>query len=413
MQRLRLLQRWVLAAALALALTAAGCAHDPQILKWDADYYYTEKLYIDGQHDLAVARYRALRKTAKDPRDGDEAALMACEVQARSHAFAQAAVCYEALAADGRDHGVRVRALMHAAELRYYELGQAEEALKMWTTLCRLSGDEAASQRALDHLYNHGRVDPVSRGQILVLLEKLFLADPGSELADNFLLRSAMLRESEGTRDGQDRALVLLERLETGYPEAQTVPDAWMLHTKILHVQGRFAEEAVLLERLIETYETSHIFASYALEAHKDAAPRLVTLYRGPLKNLERAEAHARHLPEMLKKPAKIFDYLWTVVEIQEERGHFADALATCQELLDTVAFKKADMAENDQRICSESETAEMKERCLAGLAEHPWQEPAQVAKTQAKMVELRGKLGVGHAAASGTGNTTGTGTAP
>ena len=383
---------WVLVAT-ALAVLPA-CAHDPALLKWDANFYYTEKLYIDGQHDLAVARYRALRKTAKDPRDADEAALMACEVQARSHQFRPAAVCYEALASDGEDRAVRVRALMHAAELRYYELGQQDEALNMWAAICRLNADEAASQRALDHLYRHGQVDAVAHAAMLRLLEQLFEADPKSDLADNFLLRGAMLREGEGTKDGQDRAIVLLERLEKDFPEAQTLPDAWMLHTKILHAQGRFAEEAVILERLIETYETSHIFASYALEAHKEAAPRLVALFRGPLHDLERAEAHAAHLPEMLKRPRKILAYLWTVVEIQEERGNYADALQTCQDMLDTAQYKKDDMAENDKRICDESETTEMRDRCFAALAEHAPIEPPEVARAQAKMVELRAKLG-------------------
>ena len=371
----------------------AACAHDPQLLKWDADFYYTEKLYIDGQHDLAVARYKALRQNAKDPRDGDEAALMACEVEARDKHFPLAATCYEALASDGKDRGVRVRALMHASELRYYELNQQEVALHAWAVICRTAPDEAASQRALDHLYKHGQADGVARESMERLFEQLFNVDPHGELADNYLLRGAMLREEEGTRDGQERALVLLNRLETDFPEAQTLPDAWMLHTKILHKLERFAEEAVILERVIETYETSHIFASYALEAHKDAASRLIELYRGPLHNLERAELHARHLPEMLHHPVKMMAYLWTVEQLQEEQQHWQDALATCQELIQTAAETQNDMAENDQRICDESETAEMKARCVADLAAHPPIVPKEVPMAQAKIAELQAKL--------------------
>ncbi len=379
--------------ALPFLVLLAACAHDPQLLRWDADFYYTEKLYIDGQHDLAVARYKALQQSAKDPRDADEAALMECEVYARDHKFQQSATCYEAIASDGRDRGVRMRALMHASELRYYELNQQADALKMWITICGLAPDEAASQRALDHLYKHGQSDSVARESMERLFEKLYDADPHSELADNYLLRGAMLREEEGTPDAQQRALVLLTRLETDYPDAQTVPDAWMLHTKILHKLERYAEEAVILERVIETYETSHIFASYALSAHMDAASRLIELYRGPLQNLARAELHARHLPEMLKRPRKIVPYLWTVVSIQEQRGHLQDAMATCRELIQTATDKQADMDENDQRICSESETAEMKERCLHDLAEHPPIAPKEVALAQAKIVELQEKL--------------------
>ncbi len=379
--------------ALPLLALLAACAQDPAILRWDADYYYTEKLYIDGQHDLAVARYKVLRQSAKDPRDGDEAALMACEVQARNFAYAQSAACYEAVASDGLDRGVRMRALMHASELRYYELNQQTEALKMWTVICRLAPDEAASQRALDHLYKHGEADSVARESMERLFEQLYYVDPHGELADNYLLRGAMLREQEGTLDAQNRALVLLTRLETDYPDAQTVPDAWMLHTKILHKQGRFAEEAVILERVIETYETSHIFASYVLEAHTFAATRLVELYRGPLLNLARAELYARHLPDMLHHPLKLTEYLWTIVQIQEQRGHLQDALATCQEILTTVAERREAMDENDKRICDESETPEMKERCFHDLAEHAPIIPKEVPMAQAKIPELQEKL--------------------
>lgn len=379
-----------------LVLLLTACAQDPKLLRWDADFYYTEKLYMDGQHDLAVARYKALRAQATDPRDADEAALMACEVQARAKEFRPAAVCYEALASDGVDAGVRTRALMQAAELRYYELGQQDEALKMWTSICRLRADEAASQRALDHLFRHGQVDSVARTQMLLLFEKLYDAEPKGDLADNFLLRGAMLREEEGSADSLARALVLLETLEANYPEAQTIPDAWMLHTKILHKLERYAEEAVILERLIETYETSHIFASYALEAHKDAASRLVELYRGPLHNLQRAELHARHLPEMLKRPLKILPYMWTVVQLQLEQGHDAQALETCKELLQTAKDKQADMKENDERICSESETAEMREKCFAALAEHPPIVQKEVPLCEQKILELQAKLAAG-----------------
>ena len=378
---------------LPLGALLLSCAHDPEILRWDADFYYTEKLYIDGQHDLAIKRYRALRRTAQDPRDADEAALMACEVPARGRRFPEAAVCYEALAADGVDRAVRMRALMHAAELRYYELNQQTEGLKMWTTICRLAADEAPSQRALDHLFRHGQVDAVARGEMMRLFEQLYAADPRGELADNYLLRGAMLRDDEATPEALERALVLLDKLETEFPEAQTLPDAWMLHTKILHQLQRFAAEAVILERVIETYETSHVFASYALTAHTDAASRLIALYRGPLQNLERAELHARHLPEMLKRPRKVLEYLWLVVEIQEQRGHLREALATCKELLAMRDHKRADMAENDKRICAESETSTMRESCERTLADHPPLPAKEVALAEAKMVELEAKL--------------------
>ena len=379
--------------ALLCLMFLAACARDPQLMRWDADFYYTEKLYVDGQHDLAVARYKTLAAKAKDPRDADEAGLMSCEVDARSRRFAEAATCYEAVASDGQDRGVRMRALVHASELRYYELNQQQDALNMWAVICRVAPDEAASQRALDHLYKHGQVDAVARESMERLFEMLYDRDPQGELADNFLLRGAMLREEEGTPDGLARAIVLLTKLEDNFPEAQTLPDAWMLHTKILHKLERFAEEAVLLERVIETFETSHIFASYALEAHKDAASRLIDLYRGPLNNLERAELHARHLPEMLHHPVKIYAYLWTLEQIQEQRGHWSDALATCQEILQTQFEKDADMVENDKRLCDESETPEMKERCLADLAAHPPIEPKEVPLAKAKIVELQAKL--------------------
>lgn len=119
-------------ALLIFAATAGGgCAREAQMVKWEADFYYTEQLYVDGQYQLAVERYRALRKSAKVEQDADEAALMDCEVQARAKEFAAAATCYDVLATVAFDPQVRVRGLLHAGELRYYELDKKAQALKL------------------------------------------------------------------------------------------------------------------------------------------------------------------------------------------------------------------------------------------------------------------------------------------
>ena len=353
---------------LALLTLLAGCARSTPLLKWEDDFYYAERLHDDGQHDLARARFAELRKTAKDPRDADEAGLMACETQSRAHEFQAATACYEALSTDAADDDVRARAFMHAGELRMYELGQTDVALRMFQTLVERKPAAAATQRALDHLYLYAKQHPEKRSGMVALLRRLETQAPDTDIADNLLLRAAMLLDLMETPVARREAVTLLERLEKLHPEAQTIVDAMMLHARLERALGNAKAEALELERVVATFETSYNFASYVLSEHTIASLRLIELYRGPLQDLRRAEWHAHNLPEMLKSPLKLPQYMLELAGIQEQKGDLRAALGTCQDVLAYVRDRNEDFAEDDRRICHESETREMRKACLDDL---------------------------------------------
>lgn len=376
-------------------LVVAACARDPKLLRWEEDFYYTERLYVDGQHDLAARRFAALRKTAKDPRDADEAALLECEVRNRSGDLPLATACYDALATTAVDREMRMRAVLHGAELRYYDLGRQRDGLKMWQALCEKAADSVAALRALDHLTLHGQGDATRRDQMLALMRMLEKQDPLSELADNLLLRMAMLLEKDGSPAALEEATQLLERHESTHREDASFIDALMTRARLYGKLGKYKLEARDLERMLETYETSYIFASYAVDAHKDAAVRLIELYRGPLQDLERAEWVARRLPNMLRKPLKMPEYFMTVAAIQEERGQLRAALGTYRELLARIAARAADFRDNDERICREEETAEKRKVCFDDLRSRPPFEPKEADKARAAIARLEAQLKV------------------
>jgi tetratricopeptide (TPR) repeat protein len=373
---------------LPLLLLIVACAKEPQLTRWESDYYHTEKLATDGQHDLARQRFAVLRVQAKNERDADEAALMECETQAqqgrhqtpggkeRHLSFVGATACYDTLAESAHDRELRARAFLHAAELRYEELDEQPAALRQFTKLCDQAPDTAAALRALDHL----------------TLADLHARQPKSDLADNLLLRMATLLSEEGSPPSLSRGAELLERLERDHPEAQTLIDALSLRAGLYKRLDRPREEARDLQRIVETYETSYMFASYSLDAHKDACLRLVELERGPLKDLAKAEGHARHLPEMLRRPVRMLGYLKTLAEIQEQRGRTQAALATWQELLRYWQWRHDDYIANDERICREEPNPEDRKACMALIPRKAPVETREVADAREAISRLQGK---------------------
>lgn len=374
------------------------------MVRWEADFYYTEKLHIDGQHELAAARFAALQAEARTPHDADDAGLMACETQARGGDPAAGSACYDALAVAGFGRDVRMRALLHAAELRLYDLGKPKEGLLLCDALVRKAPDTAAALRALDHLTLEAQKDAGRREAAIARFLHLEQADPTSDMADNLLLRAAMLLEGEGSRKALATAVTLLERHEKHHHEDATAMDAMTSRARILGKLGRLHEEARDLERIVLTYETSYVFASYVLEAHKVAAGRLIELYRGPLLNLKRAEQHARHLPEMLRKPLKMPAYFATLAEIQEQRGNLRGALHTWRDLLAAVKARHADMRENDERICDELDARAATKACLDEVRSHPFIDPAEVPRAHREIARLEAVLAGGQRRADAQG---------
>lgn len=383
------------ATAVFAALTAlTGCALEPKTVQWERDFYWTERLSMDGQHDLAAKRFAALRKVAADPRDADEAALLECETQARGEQVAAGAACYDQLGTSAVSRAMRVRALLHAGELRYYQLGLRDAGLKLWKALVVRAPDEPGALRALDHLYLHGDLEASHREEMVRAFLAFEAADPNSEIADNLLLRSAMLLEQDGRPSQLQQAAELLERHELHHREDSTRVDALMTRARIYRALGKHKLEARDLEKMVDTYETSYIFASYAYDAHKPAAARLIELYLGPLGDLARAEHHARNLPDMLRRPLHMPRYLITLAEVQEQRGNRVGALATYQEVLRYIAWRNRDFRANDQRICQEEPDAAQRQRCKDELLAHSTDiEPKEANLAKAQIVRLEAEL--------------------
>lgn len=377
----------------ATVLLGTACALEPKLQRWEEDFYYTERLYVDGQNQLAAQRYAKLRATAKDPRDADEAGLLQCEVQARAGEFAAAAACYDTLATGAQERSMRMRALLHAGELRYYELRKPNDAVAIWSALVERAGDEPAALRALDHLYLHGERDKSKRDAMVALFARLEKQNPRSEIADNLLLREAMLLETDGGKGSLQTAAELLERLTQEHPEAATYVECLMMRARVYRQLGDLQREARDLERLIDTFETSYVFASYSFSEHKVAALRLIELYRGPLANLPRAEHHARNLPNMLRKPIAMPDYLITLGEVQEQKGDRLAALGTYRSVLTFVEKRNRDYKANDHRICSELPTQEQAEACRREVDSYPDIEPKTCAVARERIAKLEDAL--------------------
>ena len=168
--------------------------------RWESDLYYTHRLHIDGQHALAAKRFAILRKRARTPEDADEAGLVACEAQRRDGQLRPAAACLDELAKTGHSRPTRARALLHAAEIRYDDLGATNDGLKIFRALVERASDTAAGLRALSHLVRHAGRDEGTRKAAIAWMLATERAHPKSELADNLLLRAAeLLRQRAST----------------------------------------------------------------------------------------------------------------------------------------------------------------------------------------------------------------------
>jgi tetratricopeptide (TPR) repeat protein len=357
--------RWIVVATAALA-TGAACGRNPQMVDWERDLYYTEKLYVDGQFELASARFAKLRANAARPEDADEAGFEQCETLARAKQRPEAMACYDALATTGalRDH--RMRALLYAGELRFDAPATRRQSLRIFAALIRNAADTAAGLRAIDFLTIHGKENALQRDEVLKLFAQLERESPQSEVADNLLLRGALLLEPVQTPETDAAALALLEKNERAHPDAGTLMDTLELHARILQRLGRLREEAEVWQRVVETYETSYVFASYVTAAHRAGFDRLIALFRGPLNDLAKAETYARRLPEVLHHPLELPKYYLQVAEIQEARGDFDGAIATARELEEAMRKRWQKMRANDERICDDADAGARREACLS-----------------------------------------------
>ena len=155
---------------LLVVVALCACGRNPQLVDWEQDLYYNEKLYVDGQFELASARFGKLRASAERPEDADEAAFEACETLSRGKQRPQAMACYDALATTGalRDH--RMRALLYAGEMRFAEPATRKQAVRIFAALVRNAPDTAAgaaktASRKVD-------VDPTPHDELQRVIER-------------------------------------------------------------------------------------------------------------------------------------------------------------------------------------------------------------------------------------------------
>ncbi len=372
----------ILASGLTLCLwaTACGPSQQPQ-QRWESDLYYTHKLHIDGQHALAAKRYTTLRKRAPTPDNADEAALVACEAERWAKRLRQAAACYDELAKSGHARPVRARALLHAGEIRYDDLKSPADGLKIFRALVQRAHDTSAALRALSHLVREaGKSEPRRKAELRWLLAAQ-KKQPKTELADNLLLRAAELLARSEKEPDRRQAVALLARMAKEHPTSSAGLVGHELRARLHRALCEPGKEALILERIVGTIETSHVVASYVEPAHTRSLERLVNLYAGPPRGsppsackvgphkLDLAEKRLRRLLATAHAPRKYFVWLARLAIIQEKQGDKPGAMATWRKLVADVEKRQNDMKANDQRICEEEPDLTKRRSCLAKIA--------------------------------------------
>lgn len=356
---------WATAVVAVVALAAGCTASKRSGTRWEKDLYYTHRLHIDGQSALAAKRFETLQKRASNPADADEAAMMACEALRRDKAWSRAAACFDQLAIAAHTPNRRTRALLHAAQIRYDGIGERDLAMVMLAQLIRRAPQTPAGLRAIDWLTREGRRNHSTARKMIALMLRLERENPDSQLADNLLLRAAMLLRDFGTDDARRRAIIILERMARHHRHSSALLPGLILRARL---HRHFAEpipEARTLRAVVRTHETSHIFGTYIEPDHIHAMERLVELYAGLLRQPDRAEAMIGRLRSIGHRPKRIYAYLAALAALREGAGDFEGALSTWRELVETASDAAKDMRANDERICKESNDRHKRLDCL------------------------------------------------
>ncbi len=383
----------VAAGVLVLVAGASTCSRATAAVRWERAFYDAEQLHIDGQHDAARQRFAALRASAHRGQDADEAGLMACEAARRGGETLAAAACYDALGQDATEREVRARALLHAAEIRVFELERQADGERLLWILVERATDTAAGQRALDHLYAMARDAPSRVDATVGRMLDLARAAPLSDLADNLLIRTAMLLEARGgTADLRtaDEAMMAFERDHVGSPARVA---ALMVHARVLTRLDEPAREAVVLEKVVGDWEASAVFGSYYVPDHSAAALRLIALYRGRLADLERAESHLHHLVEMVEAQSGVFEVIAQLADVQEQRGNLRAARATWRRLVQLAEKRDTELRGFDARVCGEEARSEDRGRCSDATRTFAPLPVKEVARAQGEIARLGGLI--------------------
>ena len=386
------------AAALAApaALVASGCgSNEVATARWQDDFYYTHRLHIDGQHALAAQRYSTLADRAERSRDADESAMMSCEAMRRAKLAKQAASCFDELARGGKSRATRTRSLLHAAQVRYDDLGKVSDALLMFVELVKRAPTTPAGLRALDCLSRHGRASPAARADAVARMTALERADPQSQLADNLLLRAAMLLSDDVDAKQRRRAIGLLERMKERHRHSPALVPGLLLLAKLHRGFDESQAEAHALQGVVATHETSYVFGTYLEPNHLWAMQRLVSLYATKLRDPERAEAMLSRLRGVVYEPVRRFAYLAQLARIREARGDVGGAISAWQELLDAAEVARRDMRRNDERICREMDKPTATAKCLREVRRFGALPVKEVPAAKAALGRLRSAAGV------------------
>ncbi len=379
---------------LAMAVGALGCS-GPKSARagWEGDLYYTHRLHIDGQHALAAERFATLRKRAKKPSDADDAGLMACESLRRAKNAPAAAACFDELANSASTVELRTRALLHAAQVRYDDLTDRKAALLMFAELIRQAPGTPAGLRAIDGLTNHGRLGLPKLRAMVALMLKLERENPRSPLADNLMLRAAMLLDEFGTDQARRRAIGLLTRLEARHRNSAALLPALMLRSRLHRGFREPRMEAVALRAIVRTYETSHVFGTYVEPFHIRAMERLASLYAGPLRKPARAEAMLERLRRVVHETKDTYRYLAALARLREQRGELRGAIKAWRELLAHAGDADRDMRRNDERICKEIDKRDRRRECLLQVRAYGPLPVKEVPRARAAIARLQRRI--------------------
>jgi hypothetical protein len=95
----------------------------------------------------------------------------------------------------------------------------------------------------------------------------------------------------------------------------------------------------------------------------------------------------------MLRRPVKMPAYLLTLAQTQEQQGKRVEALQSYREILAYTQRRNADYRDNDERICSELDDAQLQAYCRQEAAALTDVETRECAVAREKIAELEAAL--------------------
>lgn len=318
------------AAALMAAAWLAGCGYTQAEHRWDRRYMEGLRLLDHGQHDRAEETFEGLMADTSDAGDRRELSYRLAMVAEARGQHDEALARYKALWAEGERDEITSKAIFRAARLLDGPLGDPEGARRMWEELVVQMPDSVASRKALEALLSRA-VDEGGAAAGLALLERIWAQVPTSALGDNLLYRRAGLLVEEGD---DATAQGIYEQLLTQYPESGLRDDArWelaMLHRRA----GRIDETLLLLRFLAEDRESSWLVGNYDSDHTDDARFLMGVLMLEQGRHADAAEQFEVFIEEF-EASILLDDARWNIAQVWLRAGDGAEAIEACQGLVE------------------------------------------------------------------------------